>query len=42
MNIIICKTKLKTLMINMFNIPKEILIPEKVKANYERIKSGLA
>ena len=29
-------------MINMFNIPKEILIPEKVKANYERIKSGLA
>ena len=44
MNIIICKTKLKTLMINMFmfNIPKEILIPEKVKANYERIKNGLA
>ena len=29
-------------MINMFNIPKEILIPEKVKPNYERIKNGLA
>ena len=42
MNIIIWKTKLKTLMINMFNIPKETLIPEKVKANYERIKNGLA
>ena len=34
--------KLKTLIINMCNIPKETLIPEKVKANYERIKNGLA